>query len=116
MKKILIIDDDAAFDIKLAEKLRLAGLEPLITVTGQEALDFLKDNDVDFIILDFVMPKMDGEEFFQKLRHDIRKNIPTVVLTNLSRMKDTKDFEVYVKSETDLDDFVAKIKSRVSAE
>lgn len=109
-KKILIIDDDTEFNVRLSEKIRQAGMEPIITITGQEALDYLvAHNDVDFIVLDFVMPEMDGLEFYHALKHDMRKNIPTVMLTNLSSVENTEGLEVYTKTAIGLDDLVGKI-------
>jgi DNA-binding response OmpR family regulator len=112
-KKVLIIDDDRQFDDKLAEKIKVSGMVPVIMVSGKEALDYIENNTVDFIILDFVMPEMDGDEFYHKFRRDMRKNIPTVVLTNFSTIKPSQDLELYVKSDTDLDEFVRKIKERL---
>ena len=108
-KKVLIIDDDTEFDEKLSEKIRFFGMEPIVTVTGQEALDYVSANKVDFIVLDFVMPDMDGLEFYHALKHDMRKNIPTVILTNLSNVENTEGLEVYTKTAINLDDFVGKI-------
>lgn len=115
-KKILIVDDDTEFNAQLAEQIKLANMEPIITVSGQEALDFLAANQVDFIILDFVMPEMDGYAFNHVVRHDMRKNIPTVVLTNLTNVGEIEGLKVYVKSETNLYDFVKKISSTLHME
>lgn len=113
-KKILIVDDDIEFSANLAERIRLAGMEPIVMVTGQEALDFLSLNNADFIILDFVMPEMDGYAFNYAVKHDMRKNIPTVVLTNLTSVKGMEGLEVYIKSETNLSDFVKKISASLN--
>lgn len=114
-KKILIIDDDTEFDNNLADKIKNAGMEPVITVSGKEALDYVTNNKVDFIVLDFVMPEMDGDEFYRRLRHDLRLNIPTVVLTNFSTLKSAENLDIYVKNETDLEDFVRRIRERIDA-
>lgn len=111
---ILIVDDDIEFTSSLSSKFEAAGFTTHVAVTGKEALEYVDSNQVDFIILDFVMPEMDGLEFYRTLIHDMRKNIPTIILTNFSGYKDTHDLEVYVKSETNLDELVGKIKDRVS--
>ena len=111
--RILVVDDDAEFTNRLAEKIKSAGLIPIVMVSGKEALDYLVTNNVDFIILDFIMPGMDGYTFYHILKHDMRKDIPAIVLTNLSGGKDTEDLEVFIKTETDLDDLVGRIKTRV---
>lgn len=111
-KKILIIDDDTEFDSLLSEKISLAGMTPVTAVTGQEALDYIKANKVDFIILDFIMPGMDGAEFYRTLTHDMRKIIPAIVLTNLSSTS-IGDLEVFTKAGTNLDELVDKIKKKL---
>ncbi|MFI5265496.1 MAG: PleD family two-component system response regulator [Candidatus Levyibacteriota bacterium] len=113
-KKILIVDDDTDFDTKLAEKIKGAGMEPIITLSGKEALEYLAVNNVDLIILDFVMPEMDGYAFYHTLKHDMRKNIPTVVLTNLSSIENAEGLAVYTKSETNLDDFVKEVSASLN--
>lgn len=112
-KKILIIDDDAEFTDRLSEAVKNAGLIPIVMITGKEALDYLVTNTVDFIILDFIMPGMDGYTFYHILKHDMRRDIPAIVLTNLAGGKDTEDLEVFIKNETDLGELIGKIKNRV---
>lgn len=113
-KIVLIIDDDIEFTSSLSSKFEAGGFITHVAITGKEALEYVDNNQVDFIILDFIMPEMDGMEFYRTLTHDMRKNIPTIILTNFSGNQDTHDLEVYVKSETDLDQLVDKIKDRVS--
>ena len=112
-RKILIVDDDSEFTSKLAETIKAEGMTPIVMVTGKEALDYLVANSVDFIILDFIMPGMDGYTFYHILKHDMRKDIPAIVLTNLAGGKDTEDLEVFIKTETNLAELVSKIKNRV---
>lgn len=116
MKKVMVIDDDTEFTTKLAQKLKDVRLVPVVMLSGAEALDYLgKYNDISFIILDFIMPNMDGYTFSHVLTHDLRKSIPTVILTNFPESETGEgSLEVYVKSETDLDQFVQKIKQRLS--
>lgn len=112
-KKILIVDDDVEFTNKLSEAVKASGMTPVVMMSGKEALDYLVSNTVDFIILDFIMPGMDGYTFYHILKHDMRKDIPAIILTNLSGGKDTEDLEVFTKTQTDLSELVSKIKNRV---
>lgn len=112
-RKILIVDDDAEFTNRLSETIKAEGMTPVVMVSGKEALDYLVSNNVDFIILDFIMPGMDGYTFYHILKHDMRKDIPAIVLTNLAGGKDTEDLEVFIKTETNLAELVSKIKNRV---
>ena len=112
-KKILIVDDDVEFTNRFSERVEASGLHAVVAVTGKEALDYLTEHEVSFIVLDFVMPEMDGYTFYHILKHDMRKNIPTVILTNMAGTQDADDLEVFIKSETNLDELIGKIKSRV---
>ena len=112
-KTVLIIDDDAQFLNSLSIKFKEAGMNTVTALTGKEALNYIQDNPVDFIILDFIMPEMDGFEFYHTMRYDLRKNIPTIVLTNLTGSQNNQGLEVFVKNKTDLDTLVGKIKNKV---
>lgn len=112
-KTVLLIDDDTQFTNSLSEKFKATGINVHVAVSGQEALDYITNNNVDFIILDFIMPEMDGFEFYHKLKHDMRVNVPTIVLTNLAGAQGSEGLEVYVKSETNLDDLVGKVKGNL---
>lgn len=111
-KTVLLIDDDTNFTNGLSEKFKAAGINIHVALSGKEALEYLTSNKVDFIILDFIMPEMDGFEFYHKLKHDMRQNIPTIVLTNLAGAQGSEGLEVYVKSATNLDDLVNKVKAQ----
>ncbi|MGE5041485.1 MAG: two-component system response regulator [Candidatus Levyibacteriota bacterium] len=114
-KVLLIVDDDKEFTDKMAEKALKLGFDAKVASSGKEALDYVAANKVDFIILDFVMPEMDGSTFYHVLTHDMRKNIPTVVLTTLSRIENSVEgLQVFEKSETDLDEFLQMIKNKFS--
>lgn len=114
-KTVLLIDDDTEFTGALSSKFEAAGFAVHVAISGKEALSYIENHDVSFIVLDFVMPEMDGLEFYHTLKHDMRKSIPTIILTNFSGNQNTEDLEVYVKSETDMDQLVGKIKDRVSS-
>lgn len=110
----MIVDDDVKFADELADKIKSAGMEVFIARSGKEALDYLVDNTIDFIILDFIMPEMDGYTFFHILTHDMRKQIPTVILTSLTGSQDKEqNLEVFVKADTDLAVLVDKIKAHL---
>jgi CheY-like chemotaxis protein len=115
-KKVMLIDDDVEFVNKFSEKLQTAGLEVVSSLSGKDALDYLSHHDdVDFIVLDFIMPEMDGYSFYKKLRTDFKKNIPAIVLTNLSGSEANSNLEVYEKLQTDLDVLAASIKNRLAS-
>ena len=76
---ILIVDDHPEMLTYLNETLS-EKYETIIAKNGKEALDILKNNLVDLVITDYMMPTMDGHEFKQKMIEK-QLNIPTIVLT-----------------------------------
>ena len=83
-KKILIVDDDPV-TLKMLEKILLsAGFWVAKATNGKKALYIVEDFSPDLIILDIVMPVMDGTETIRILEENPRtKNIPVLVLTSL---------------------------------
>lgn len=114
-KTVLVIDDDLSFADSFALKLQTAGLKPIVMASGQEALDYLIKNDADFIVLDFIMPEMDGYTFYHVLTKDMKKSIPTIILTSMYGSKiEEKGLEVFVKTETNIDNLVLRIKNKLT--
>lgn len=110
-KKVLVIDDDLSYADLLALKLRQVGLAPIVMASGKEALDYLLKNNADFIVLDFIMPEMDGYTFYHVLKNDMKKPIPAIILTSMIGTKEEDGLEIFVKNETNIDDLVLKIKN-----
>ena len=82
VKKILLVDDEQGFSTLLAQMLRMDGYEVDAAYDGEEALEKLKTSKPDAIISDIVMPKVDGFEFFQRVKSDIiTKDIPFLFVT-----------------------------------
>lgn len=82
MKKVLVIDDEPS-QIKLLKSLLEANLyEVIAAADGQEGLDLAKKNKPDLIVMDVMMPKMDGAQAVQLLKEDpSTKGIPVIFLT-----------------------------------
>ncbi len=79
-KKILIVEDDADFQDIYALYLQGESYQVLRADNGREGLAVLERETPDLIILDLIMPVMDGEEFYVKLREQERwRNIPVIV-------------------------------------
>lgn len=92
MKKILVIDDDQFFS-KTLEAALPAGKYTLISAEdGEMGLEKLKNEKPDLIILDLMMPKLDGTAFLKKLQDstDLPK-VPVLVSSNLSSVKKISD-------------------------
>lgn len=92
MKKILVIDDDQFFS-KTLEAALPAGKYSLISAEdGEAGLEKLRTEKPDLIILDLMMPKLDGTAFLKKLQEseDLPK-VPVLVSSNLSSVKKISD-------------------------
>lgn len=85
--KILIVDDDEAITGLLREVLQAEGFATHESLSGQEALAALSDGDFDLVLLDVMMPGMNGFETCQRIRED--SDVPVVFLTARNEESDT---------------------------
>ena len=76
---VLIIDDEDLIRNVVREYCLNEGYNVLEASNGIEGLNILENNNVDIIVLDIMMPKMDGYTFFSKMKE--KYNIPTIVLS-----------------------------------
>jgi len=90
LKKILIVEDEVALLEILKEKLVNNSFEVVVAKNGEEGLEKAAQKDVDLILLDIVMPRMDGLTMLKHLRQIRRVNTPVIVLTNLGSQDDAK--------------------------
>lgn len=81
-KKILVVDDERHI-VRLVEvNLERAGYEVLTAYDGVEALEQVEQEDPDMIVLDVMMPRMDGFDVLKNLQSDPKyKDIPVIMLT-----------------------------------
>ena len=81
-KKVLVVDDNKV-NIRVAERLlKKYNIEVTSVESGQECIELIKNkNDYDLILLDQMMPNMNGVETLQELKKNKKFNIPVVVLT-----------------------------------
>jgi DNA-binding response OmpR family regulator len=99
-KKILVVDDEQDMVSVLLWRLKSHGYEARSAGNGEEALNMIKKEPFDLIILDIMMPKMDGAELSRILRHDpTTMNIPLIFLTALGAREDDAG---YALSGTDI--------------
>ena len=93
-KKILVVDDDEMVLIALEELLRSRGHEPKTVPGGLEALDALSQEAFDLVILDIIMPGMDGYEVCRKIRQEEKwQKLPVIMLTAMSSEEDRRKGE-----------------------
>jgi len=116
MKRILIVDDDMINRKLLSVLLKKIGdIESIEAENGLEALNIIKSEPVDMVLLDVMMPVMDGADFLKVLKlEEAYKNIPVAVLTTddtrKSEMLELGANTVLIKpiKEADLRDVIVK--------
>lgn len=114
-KKIMIVEDDSFLMDAYKLKLTHTDFDIITANNGEEALDVYQKNQPDLIILDILMPKLDGIGFlkqFKKVNKD--RVIPIIVATNNDQPEVTKEAislgaaDVFIKSDISIKDLVAK--------
>jgi DNA-binding response OmpR family regulator len=100
-EKILIIDDDKALTEMLAQKLEPKGFEVLSAIRGLDGLKMAYENHPDLVILDVMMPEMDGWETCRRLRE--LSDVPILMLTGK-----VSDEDVVRGFQLGADDYVRK--------
>ena len=89
MKKILVVEDEAELTRAIQIRLEQAGYEVLIAYDGKEALEKAREENPDLIVLDLMLPKIDGYKVCRMLKFDEKyKKIPVVMLTARAQEKD----------------------------
>lgn len=118
-KRILLIEDEA--DLVMTTRFRLedAGYEVVAAMDGQEGLDMVKDGKPDLILLDLMLPKMNGYKVFKVLRADARySKIPIIMFTALAQEADKKlgeklGADAYITKPFDAEMLLARIKELI---
>jgi DNA-binding response OmpR family regulator len=114
LKTILVVDDDKDIVKLITKSLRYEQFEILPAYSGKEALSALEENHIDFIILDIMMPDMDGFDVCRSIRKAY--NVPIMLLSARD-----KDIDKIVGFEIGADDYMTKpfsiqeLTSRVKA-
>jgi len=116
-KTILFIEDESALQKILGEALSKEGYKIIPALDGEIGLRLVKIKKPDLVLLDLILPKIDGFEVLKRIKEDpeIRK-IPIIVLTNLERIEDVdRALELgattyLIKENYNLEEVVEKIK------
>lgn len=117
-KKVLVVDDEHALARALELKLTAEGMDVTVAHDGEAALELIRGGDFELVLLDLVMPKLDGFGVLEAMQKD-KLEIPVIVLSNLGQEEDAdrakalgaKDF--FVKSNMPVVEIVRFIKEEV---
>jgi len=116
-KSVLIVEDDRFLSSLIKARLHKDGIRGIQVFDGGEALESLKKEKPDIIILDLIMPKVPGFEVLESISLNPQLNrIPVVVLSNLAqesdvrRAKELGAVDYFVKVRVSIDDLITKIE------
>ena len=90
-RKILLVEDDVFMLELLSDKLRKSGFEVSVAVDGEECMKVLQSIRPDLVLLDIVMPKVDGLDVLRRMKGspDL-SGIPVIVLSNLGQKEEVE--------------------------
>ena len=118
-KKILVVEDEKFIMKLLSKRLKEAHFNIFQASDGEEGLRLALEHHPDLILLDIVMPRMDGLEMAKKLRCDEwGKDVPIILLTNLcSKVHEAEALDIHeyiIKSNIDIDELLFVIGKKLS--
>lgn len=119
-KVILIVEDEAPILTALADNLSFEGFSVLRATNGVEGLSLALAEHPDLILLDILMPQMDGFTMLEKMRTDEwGKKVPVIILTNVSENEKIAEalvddvFEYFIKSDIKMEEVIARVKEKL---
>lgn len=117
-KKILIVEDERPLAHALDLKFTHEGFQTEVADDGAAALEAVKSEKYDIVLLDLIMPRMDGFTFLEEIqKHKIKTKV--IILTNLGQDEDRKRaialgaLAYYVKANTPITEIVNKVKEAI---
>ncbi len=123
MKKILIIEDEKILGDIIHKKLSSEGYDVVLALDGQEGLDKTLEFLPNLILLDLMMPKMNGFEVIEALKkNDKTKNIPIIVISNsgqqteIERVVDIGVKDYIIKAQFSPDEVIEKVRKYLNEE
>jgi DNA-binding response OmpR family regulator len=114
-KRVLIVEDESFLKELLGMKFEKEGCELLYATTGEEALEVIAEKEPDVVLLDLVLPGIDGFEVLRRLSQQSQR-IPVVVLSNLGQESDVQKgkklgaIEFLIKANFSPGEVVAKVR------
>lgn len=115
-KTVLVVDDEKPLATALSLKLQKEGFSVLTAGNGKDCLTMIEKHDVSLVLLDLMLPEMNGFEVLEHLQ-TAKKFPPVIVLSNLSQEEDMARVkalgakEYFVKSNTPIRDIVTYVKT-----
>lgn len=116
-KTILLADDEQFILVAYRDGLEQAGYHVILAEDGEQALQQMREVHPDLVLLDIIMPKLNGFEVLQAAKQDPAiAAVPVAVLTNLTQLNDEQEaraagaVDFIVKADVSLNDLLARIE------
>ena len=120
-KKILVIEDDSLLANILINSIVREGFEAFNVLDGLQAIDTAKKLQPDLILLDLILPGLDGFEVLRQLKADNSlKKVPVFIITNLDSISDVRSAKVlgaeeyFIKANTNVKNIVKAVSNRLT--
>jgi diguanylate cyclase (GGDEF)-like protein len=119
MSKILVVDDEPTIVELIEESLRMDGFETARAYSGEEALEALGKDPPDLVLLDLMLPGMDGYEVCRQMQKDVRlSQIPVIMLTAKSAVTDRvagyqKGADDYITKPFDAEELLVRVRAQL---
>lgn len=119
-KKILLVEDEEIINELLQKKLTQEGYEVTVARDGEEGLRLMREIKPDLVLLDIIMPKMDGFQVMEEMQKDEElKKIPVIIISNsgqpveLDRAKELGAKDWLIKTEFDPKEVIEKVIKQI---
>jgi len=120
MKKILIVEDDKFLRELMVRKLSQEDFQIIEAVDGEEGVKKIKEVIPDIVLLDLILPGIDGFEVLAKIKEDpITSPVPVIILSNLGQREDVEKgmklgaIDYLVKAHFTPNEIIDKVKSNL---
>lgn len=120
VKRVLVVEDDAMLSMVLAESLKAEKFKVVVVADGSLVLDEVIKFSPNLILLDLILPGIDGFTVLKQLKDDAKTaNIPIVVVSNLDQASDVKSVKAlgadqyFLKATTKIEVIIEYVKDRL---
>ena len=120
--KIVLAEDEPMISLAYQKGLGFHGYEVVVAADGTQALSAVQEHEPDILLLDIIMPHLNGIEVLEKLRNDDKfKGLPVIVLTNLGQPADARRVDelgavaYLIKANLSLKDLVQHIEDALGS-
>lgn len=108
----MLVEDDRSYRDLLHKSLVEEGYQVTDALNGQEALELAEQKEFDLVLLDLLLPELNGIEFYEVFRKGLKKETPVIVITNVgdSTLYEQGVQDILIKSQVSLEAVVDKVK------